>query len=295
MKTIIILSVILVLIIIAVISFLKLNPVFGGKPDKATMSRILASDNFQDGVFKNLENTTVMAKDQGSMVSTMLEWIRGVEDGKPDIVETQKFNKQRFLNDTTGNFKATWLGHSSILLRLSNKTLLIDPVLSNYASPIPATNKSFKFSEPFTISDLPEIIDILLISHDHYDHLDMPTIKKINQSVKKYLVPLGVKSHLVRWGVEDQKIVELDWWDEESIDGILFACTPARHFSGRSFKRNTTLWCSWVIKDNTSSVYFGADSAINTDPSILRFWNVANTIINGLKYMLLLKSRYRQT
>jgi len=254
----IITSIILAFVLTGIL-FVKLHPVFGSGPSVASMSRIKQSPNYEDGKFVNLEPTIVMMEDN-SMFSTMWEWIKGPENGTPDSVVTKKFNKEEFLSHKDSTFKITWFGHSSALLKMDNKVILIDPVFSTYASPLPFTNRSFKFTNPVNVEDLPDI-DVLLISHDHYDHLDLETIKKIDKKVKSYYVPLGVEGHLIRWGVNPEKITIADWWDEfELDDNLLLAATPARHFSGRLIKRNTTLWCSWVLKSPLGNIYFGADS-----------------------------------
>lgn len=246
-------------LIIVVILFINFNPIFGAKAKGGSLTRMEKSANYENGKFKNIEVTEVMINNN-SMFSTMWEWIKGPENGTPDSVITKKFNKTQFLSSTDSSFSITWLGHSSVLINLANKIILTDPVFSKYASPVPFTNKSFKFSNNITAEDLPDI-DYLLISHDHYDHLDMKTIQDLDVKVKVYYVPLGVDAHLISWGVSPNKIVVADWWDEFKVDGnILFAATPARHFSGRGLDRNSTLWCSWVIKSDEGDIYFGADS-----------------------------------
>ncbi len=239
--------------------FVNFHPVFGGKPSKASLERMAQSPNYKDGKFKNLEPTTVMLENN-SMWATMIEWIKGPENGTPDSVVTKAFDKAAFLNSADSSFAISWFGHSTAIIKAGNKIILTDPVFSSYASPLPFTNRSFKYTNPINIEDLPEI-DILLISHDHYDHLDHKTIKNLDHKVKAYYVPLGVEAHLLRWGVSTHKIHIADWWDEFKIDeSLTLAATPARHFSGRGFTRNETLWCSWVIKGPQSSIYFGADS-----------------------------------
>lgn len=236
-----------------------MHPVFGGQPQGNELDRIHKSPNYKDGVFQNTEPTVVMAEG-GSMLSTMWEWIKGPENGTPDSVVTNKFNKEDFLVESDNAFKITWFGHSSVIVNIGGKVILMDPVFSKYASPVPYTNGSFNFTNDYQAEDMPDI-DILLISHDHYDHLDMNTIKELDSKVREYYVPLGVESHLIRWGVDEKKITIADWWEEFDIDSNLkLAATPARHFSGRGTKRNTTLWCSWVLKSNNGSMYFGADS-----------------------------------
>lgn len=254
----IIISIILAFIVIGIL-YINLHPVFGSKPKAAILERMKQSPNYVNGEFVNFEPTTVMMENN-SMVSTMWEWIKGPENGMPDSMVTMKFNKEEFLSHEDSILKITWFGHSSVLMKIGDKVILTDPVFSPYASPLPFTNKSFKYTNPVNIEDLPAI-DILLISHDHYDHLDIETIKKIDDKVISYYVPLGVDAHLISWGVNPDKINVADWWDEFKIDeNLLIAAAPARHFSGRLFKRNTTLWCSWVLKSPMGSIYFGADS-----------------------------------
>ncbi len=196
----------------------------------------------------------------GSMLSTMWEWVKGPENGTPDSVVTKAFDKDIFLSIIDSSINISWFGHSSVIINITNKVILIDPVFSKYASPVPFTNGSFNFTNDYTVENLPPI-DILLISHDHYDHLDMNTIKQIDSKVQSYYVPLGVKAHLTKWGIDESKISIADWWDEFVInDNLTIVSTPSRHFSGRGTKRNTTLWCSWVMKSPRGNIYFGADS-----------------------------------
>lgn len=250
---------IIALLALIIVGFIKLHPVFSAMPDFKGNSRISKSPNFEDGKFVNVEPTVVMSDEEGSMISTMLEWFRGVENGKPDSVSTVSFDVRSFLENSDNGFNFTWLGHSGVLLRMGERTIVIDPVLSKYASPVPFTNVAFNFTNPIEITDIPDI-DVMIISHDHYDHLDMNTIKGLNNRVAKYLVPLGVKSHLTRWGVDPNKVHEFDWWDSMEMDSINFICTPARHFSGRGLSRNNTLWSSWVIDNGSNKVFFGGDS-----------------------------------
>jgi L-ascorbate metabolism protein UlaG (beta-lactamase superfamily) len=108
-------------------------------------------------------------------------------------------------------------------------------------------------------------LDIVLLSHDHYDHLDHGSILKLKAKAKHFVVPLGVAAHLVKWGVAASRITELDWWETATVDGVFLAAAPARHFSGRGLRdRDKTLWCSWVLKSGEQSVYFGGDSGYDT-------------------------------
>ncbi len=249
---------IIIIIAIIVFAFLNFNPAFGGKFSKEEIKKYESSPNFKDGKFVNMEPTAVMVEG-ASMWENAWEFIKGPENGKPELMETIKFDKEKFMLSSDVNAVYTWFGHSTVMMRVKDKTIIADPVFSSYASPVSFTNKSFKYSNNYDVDDLP-YIDIVLISHDHYDHLDMNTIKKMDKNVGRYLVPLGVELHLIKWGIAENKIEVMDWWDEKSIEGITFASTPARHFSGRKFSRNNSLWCSWVVKTDSVNLYFGADS-----------------------------------
>ena len=155
--------------------------------------------------------------------------------------------------------QAIWFGHSTLLLRISEKNILLDPVFGNRASPVPMTVG--RFQKPvLPLTELPEI-DYIVISHDHYDHLDMETVKYFRDRQAQFIVPLGVGSHLRGWGIEASRITELDWWQKTRRDELEFVCTPAHHFSGRGVNdRNTTLWASWVIQSVEETIYFSGDS-----------------------------------
>lgn len=159
--------------------------------------------------------------------------------------------------------RITWLGHSAILIEMEGYRILTDPVFSERASPFQWIGPKRFHPVPVTAQDLPEL-DVIVISHDHYDHLDYHTIKKLAQKTKKFIVPLGVGVHLLKWGISANKIIERDWWQEAKVyDNLKFVATPAQHFSGRSlFDRNTTLWSSWVIKSDKHSIYFSGDTGM---------------------------------
>ena len=153
--------------------------------------------------------------------------------------------------------KFIWLGHSTILLSIDGKVILIDPIFSDHAAPIPIAAKRFQ-PPALHLEDLPP--------HDHYDHLDMDTVKYFRDKDISFLAPLGVGSHLRYWGVDEANITELDWWEEIVFGDLTFAATPSQHFSGRIgfMHNNKTLWASWVIKGHSQSVYFSGDSGYDT-------------------------------
>ena len=191
-------------------------------------------------------------------------WFFSPNETRPKIFLPEKKN---LVNDefveSSNNIKFIWLGHSSILLSINNKIILIDPVFSSSASPFNWMIKRFQ-PPVYSLDQMPKI-DFILISHDHYDHLDMMTIKYFKNHDLKFITPLGVSPHLLRWGIDKKKIIEFDWWDEKKIDQLTFISTPAQHFSGRKgfFESQKSLWSSWVVKFNNRSFYFNGDSGYN--------------------------------
>lgn len=157
-----------------------------------------------------------------------------------------------------------WFGHSSYLIKSKGITILVDPVLSGNASPVSFFGKSFKGSDAYNVEDLPPI-DICIITHDHYDHLDYRTIQKLHPKVKRFYTALGVGAHLEDWGIDLNKIVELDWWETYTgMDSVQVTATPARHFSGRGFTRGKSLWASYVVNIHGYKIYAGGDSGYDT-------------------------------
>jgi L-ascorbate metabolism protein UlaG (beta-lactamase superfamily) len=153
-----------------------------------------------------------------------------------------------------------WFGHSSYYLQVHGKRMLVDPVFSGNASPLPGTNKSFPGSDQYSTDDLPDI-DYLFLTHDHYDHADYETLVRIRDRCGRVFCGLGVGAHLEHWGFPPDRIIEKDWYETFSPDpGVTIHTVPTRHFSGRGFKRNTTLWLSFVLKTPDLNIYIGGDS-----------------------------------
>lgn len=152
------------------------------------------------------------------------------------------------------------LGHSTILMKLRGQWWLTDPVFSQRASPVQFFGPKRFHAPPIALEELPPIRGVLL-SHDHYDHLDRAAIKALANKVDVFLVPLGVEDRLRNWGVPDDKVHAFDWWQQHSLEGVRFVFTPTQHFSGRGLRDgNRTLWGSWVIDDGERRVYFSGDS-----------------------------------
>lgn len=157
-----------------------------------------------------------------------------------------------------------WFGHSSYFMQLDGKRILVDPVFSGNASPVPRTVRAFRGTDRYTVADLPPI-DYLFISHDHYDHTDYETLIALREKTGKVVCGLGVGAHFERWGYAAERIIERDWNEEVKLDsGFTVFTTPARHFSGRGFTRNNTLWMSYVLQTPTMKIYIGGDSGYDT-------------------------------
>lgn len=175
---------------------------------------------------------------------------KSLPEVKPDLAEFLK---------PCSDLKAIWFGHSSLILNLGGTIVLVDPVFSSAAAPVSFVTKRFQ-PPVLKLNELPEI-DYILISHDHYDHLDMESIKHFKDKKANFVTPLGVSSHLEGWGIAPERIVEKDWWETAKFDDVKFIATPAQHFSGRGiFDRNKTLWASWVIQSENHNIYFSGDS-----------------------------------
>jgi L-ascorbate metabolism protein UlaG (beta-lactamase superfamily) len=193
------------------------------------------------------------------MFTIIRDLIKGNPKGKPSLPIPVK---SLDIDSLTCNEQATaiWFGHSTLLLAIEGKKLLLDPTFANSPSPFPLFGGN-RFSKVLPLE--PEKlapIDIVILSHDHYDHLDYHSIMQLKDKTSLFCVPLGVGSRLKSWGIAQEKIREFTWWDEVDIDGLKIACTPAKHFSGRGlFDRNTTLWSSWAIISQQTKVYFSGD------------------------------------
>ena len=164
------------------------------------------------------------------------------------------------LPDDAAELAVTWFGHASALVEVDGHRVLVDPVWGFRASPSPVFGPTRLHEPPLPLAALPQV-DAVLISHDHYDHLDLPTVRELlaTQSAP-FVVPLGVGEHLRKWGVPEKRIVELDWDGSTEVGGLTLTCTEARHFSGRYFHRDTTLWASWAITGPRHRVFFGGDT-----------------------------------
>lgn len=179
----------------------------------------------------------------------------------PDrTIPLEELNKQKLMQLSDEGFSVVRLGHSTILMKIEKRFWLIDPVFSERASPFSFMGPKRFHQPPIDISDLPEIEGVI-ISHNHYDHLDETSIRQLADKVNRFIMPLGNSAQVIDWGVDESKITELDWWQKVTVDNLEIIATPAQHFSGRGLSdKNKTLWSSWVFKLPTSSIFFSGDS-----------------------------------
>lgn len=249
--------IIIVALLVAFYLFLQ-HPKFGKAPSGERLALIQKSPQYKNGKFEN-QNFTPDLAEGASMTEVLLEFFFKKVDRKipNDLIPSVKTNlKELPINEDI----LVWFGHSSYFIQLEGKRFLIDPVFSGNASPIPGTTKSFKGTDIYTVDDLPEI-DYLLMTHDHYDHLDYQTILKLKPKTKKVITALGVGSHFEFWGFSPEIIIEKDWNEKIALDQNLTLYTaPSRHFSGRTFKRCNTLWTSFILETKDFRMYLGGDS-----------------------------------
>ena len=189
---------------------------------------------------------------------SVVERIKGEKPEKPDSYNFEIVsNDGQYLRQNEEKFTVTWVGHSTLLIQIDGLNILTDPIWSERCSPVQFAGPKRHVAPGIAFSDLPPI-DIVIISHNHYDHLDRQTLLDLGNS-PLYLVPLKIGAFLESIGITNYE--ELDWWDTIKFNGVTFACTPAQHFSNRSmFDRNKTLWSSWVIRGIRNSFYYGGDS-----------------------------------
>ena len=215
-----------------------------------------------DTAYRNPTATEIVS-DSSSMFEVTLKWLFEGAGRKPlGPVPVVKRTRASFAAPRADELRVTWLGWASVLVHIDGIMVLTDPMLSRRASPVGFAGPGRLHDVPCGVDDLPDI-DVVVISHDHYDHLDRTTIRALARKDPLFAVPRGVGDYLRDWGVADGRIVELGWWEKTEVAGVTFQATPARHFSGRGlFDRNRTLWATWVIRGPSHRVFFGGDTGL---------------------------------
>ncbi|MFL6122412.1 MBL fold metallo-hydrolase [Actinophytocola sp.] len=228
----------------------------GGQAKGARLERMRRSPHFRDGAFHNTESARVGTPSSGAV----RDLVFGKEVRRPTR-PVPLVGAPDFATDVDG-LRVSWLGHATVLVEMEGKRFLFDPVWSERVSPSTVLGPRRLHPVPWALADLPEL-DAVVISHDHYDHLDMMTIRRLaaRQPSLRFVVPLGVGAHLERWRVPEQNIVELDWDERIAIDDVEVVATAAQHFSGRLRPGgNGTLWASWVLAGRHRRVFYTGDS-----------------------------------
>lgn len=236
--------------------FLK-QPQFGRLPEGEELKRLEQSPHYAAGQFHN-QLPTASLLDDTPLVVALVKFIFSKPE-RPQPQEPVPSVKTDLTQLAKTEDVVVWLGHSSYFLQLAGRRMLIDPVLSSYASPLSCINKAFAGSNPYTPEDMPEI-DYLLVSHDHWDHLDYATVKGLQYKVKQVICPLGVGSYFRQWGFPAEAVHEGEWFSSFTLEPeVTVHVLPTRHFSGRMLTRNKTLWGGFAVITPTSRVYYSGD------------------------------------
>ncbi|QDP86495.1 MBL fold metallo-hydrolase [Chryseobacterium sp. SNU WT5] len=252
---------VLILLIIAATFLFLQHPTFGKAPSGKRLERILKSPHYKKDKFDNINFTPPIAEET-SMPKVLFHFLF---TKNKNLIPKQKFNftKTDLLNLDPSENIYVWMGHSSYFLQIDGEKILVDPVFSGNASPVTFTTKAFKGSDLYTTEDIPEL-DYLIITHDHWDHLDYETVKKLNPKVKQVITGLGTGEHLEYWNYDPAKIIELDWGENFDLgNGFKVYAETARHFSGRGLKRDQAIWASFVFETPQRKIYIGGDSGFD--------------------------------
>jgi L-ascorbate metabolism protein UlaG (beta-lactamase superfamily) len=252
----------LLAIFLAALYFWLHQPKFGKIPFGKRLETIENSQNYKEGKFHNLNFTPDLT--EGETYFRIIKKILFEKDKRNKPKDKIPSQKTDLLNLNPDENVIVWFGHSSYFIQTEGKTILVDPVFSGAASPIKATTGSFPGSDIYTVEDIPEI-DILFLSHDHWDHLDYETVTHLSPKIRKVITGLGTGEHLEYWGFNSNNIFEKDWNEQIDLgDGFIVNTTPARHFSGRLLLRNKALWLSFVLQTPKRKIYLGGDSGFDT-------------------------------
>ncbi|HEX2062534.1 MAG TPA: MBL fold metallo-hydrolase [Thermoanaerobaculia bacterium] len=250
MKKFLIAVVVLVLAVYAVFQL----PQFGGRFEGDRLRRMRRSPQFIDGRFQN----TPPQDTESSLLETWRLYRQGQVREPRFAIPVVPLSPAALAAPAAPGLRAIWFGHASVLVEIDGVRIMTDPVLSRVVSPIPIGPERFH-RPPIALEQLAHI-DAVVISHDHYDHLDMKTVQQLAPRGTHFFVPLGVGAHLERWNVPAAQIHEMDWWEAIPWKGVVIHCTPARHYSGRKRMDNSTLWSSWAIRGPRHSVYYSGDT-----------------------------------
>lgn len=258
----VILLLLVVLALVVLIASTGWLDALGAAPQGERLARIQRSPNYRDGAFRNPEATALGVK--GGTMRMLRQWLGGHEQRTPPgPLPILRLTRASFDRPPASGLRASWLGHSTVLVEIDGARILFDPVWARRASPSSLIGPRRFHEPPLPIDELPPL-DAVIASHDHYDHLDRGVVRALAASpahaTTRWIVPLGVGAHLERWGIPAARITELDWNDSTTLGALTVTATPARHFSGRGFDRNHTLWASFAVTGPAHRVFHSGDT-----------------------------------
>ncbi len=260
-KTLKYLLILIVVLAAGIILFVNLSPTLGSNPSKEQKEIYETFDNYADGEF--FFQTSEELDSEVERVSAIPDSESASDESRPpNQLPVAEIDWDRINGEEDS---LTWLGHSAFILSIDNKKILIDPMLGPTASPVSFIGpKRYTEDLLYLIEEMPPI-DAVFITHDHYDHLDYESIKRLKSKVAHFIVPHGVGNHLVGWGVAEEDITEINWWDEIEFQGLDVVLTPAKHFSGRGIlNHGSTLWGGWVILGEQTRFFVSGDGGYDT-------------------------------
>jgi L-ascorbate metabolism protein UlaG (beta-lactamase superfamily) len=244
----------------------------GSKPEGARLERIQASPRWAGGAFRNVHPIIPGLRDPNVSMPTISDFLCGGERRVPSGPLPSMDPLETWSRPPASGLRATWLGHSTLLIEIDGLRVLTDPVWGLRASPSRLFGPKRFQPVPVPLHAMPPV-DLVLVSHDHYDHLDYPTIRALAKIDVPFVTSLGVGAHLEAWGVQSQRIVELDWWESRTLPntGLTVTAAPSQHFSGRGLHdRNATSWSSMVIRSDRHAVFFSGDTGLTTEYRTIR-------------------------
>ena len=244
----------------------------GKKPGGARLERIKASPRWTGEQFRNLYPIAPGLRDPTASMPTLTDFLCAGGRRVPRGALPSMNPLDRWRKAPASGLRATWLGHSTVLLEIDGLRVLTDPVWGARASPSRIAGPKRFQPVPVALRSMPPV-DLVIVSHDHYDHLDYPTIAKLARFNVPFVTSLGVGAHLEAWGVQPERIVELDWWESHALPntGLTVTAAPSQHFSGRTIRtRNTTSWSSFVIRSARHAVFFSGDTGLTSEYAAIR-------------------------
>ena len=241
------------LLVLAAVAIFQL-PAFGGRAAGSRLERMQASPQYIGGRFAN----TPPQRTDSSLLRTLQLYRQGFVRAPTFAIPVVSIAPASLLEAPAPGLRAYWFGHATTLVEIDGLRVMTDPVLSDRVSPVPVGPSRFH-PPPIALADLSHI-DAVVISHDHYDHLDMATVRHLAAQGTHFYAGLGIGAHLARWQVPASQIHEMDWWETADLKGVRITCTPARHYSGRRSMDNSTLWSSWMLRGPERSAYFSGDT-----------------------------------